>query len=291
MPRAHRTASAADSASSRVAPGSDAGRDAHGRFTKGNPGGPGNPFARRTAAMRKALCDAVNEEDLRQIAEALKRKAKEGDVAAARLVLSYVVGRPEATVDPDTLDEEEMRQYLRQPELAARMPDVLQTIDAETCCDIVRVARPGMVEAMREQMAEAMITGRVPGTGEQICPPLEPSGRMRHEAPDDDSAPSPNGDNGDARQGGAGPGRAVRKHRKGRRGAGGHKGNGVSKGHNGRKTAAQRRSGGDGPNGRLGEKRNGRGGHRQETGETAAPEDGVSRRGVRGRPPGHRRRG
>jgi len=28
------------------------GRDARGRFTKGNPGGPGNPHARRVAALR-----------------------------------------------------------------------------------------------------------------------------------------------------------------------------------------------------------------------------------------------
>jgi hypothetical protein len=181
-----------------TAPAAPNGRDAAGRFTKGNPGGPGNPFARRTAAMRKALCDAVSEEDLRQIAEALKRKAKEGDVAAARLVLSYVVGRPEATVDPDTLDEQELRQYLGQPDLAAAMPGVLQTLDPETCCIVVRTARPGLVEAMREQMATAMVAGQVPGTGEQICPPLEPSGQVRQEAPDDDTAPSPYGDNGGA---------------------------------------------------------------------------------------------
>ena len=39
----------------------DVGRDVHGRFTKANPGGPGNPFARKVAALRKALLDSVSE--------------------------------------------------------------------------------------------------------------------------------------------------------------------------------------------------------------------------------------
>jgi hypothetical protein len=30
------------------------GRDERGRFAVGNPGGPGNPFAKRAAALRKA---------------------------------------------------------------------------------------------------------------------------------------------------------------------------------------------------------------------------------------------
>src|SRR5437660_2256427 len=34
-------------------------RDALGRFTKGNPGGPGNPFARKVAALRMALINFV----------------------------------------------------------------------------------------------------------------------------------------------------------------------------------------------------------------------------------------
>ena len=39
----------------------DIGRDVQGRFRPGNPGGPGNPFARKVAALRKALLDSVSE--------------------------------------------------------------------------------------------------------------------------------------------------------------------------------------------------------------------------------------
>ena len=45
-----------------AAPGASAvptDRDARGRFAPGNQGGPGNPFARRVAALRQSLLDAV----------------------------------------------------------------------------------------------------------------------------------------------------------------------------------------------------------------------------------------
>jgi hypothetical protein len=82
------TAGPETSVPSKAASGGSPGRDANGRFTKGNPGGPGNPFARRTAAARKAFCDAVSHEDLVEIACALKEKAKAGDVQAASLLLA-----------------------------------------------------------------------------------------------------------------------------------------------------------------------------------------------------------
>src|SRR5947209_18915993 len=76
-----------------AAGGNGSGRDAQGRFRTGNRGGPGNPFARRVAALRQALYRAVDEKDLETITEALMEKAKAGDVAAAKLVLSYVIGK------------------------------------------------------------------------------------------------------------------------------------------------------------------------------------------------------
>lgn len=85
----------------------DVGRDVHGRFTKANPGGPGNPFARKVAALRKALLDSVSEQDLKDMIEALKRQALEGDKAAIKLILQYCVGKPEPPKDPDRMDVDE----------------------------------------------------------------------------------------------------------------------------------------------------------------------------------------
>jgi hypothetical protein len=94
---------------------STAGRDSRGRFTKGNPGGPGNPFARRIAAFRTALCTVVTEKDIQELAYQLLAHAKLGDLAAAKLLLAYAIGRPTDAVDPDTLDLKEWQLFRQSP--------------------------------------------------------------------------------------------------------------------------------------------------------------------------------
>ena len=39
------------------------GRDEHGRFLPGHPGGPGNPHAKQTGKLRSAMLKAVTEKD------------------------------------------------------------------------------------------------------------------------------------------------------------------------------------------------------------------------------------
>ncbi len=70
------------------------GRDLRGRFTMGNPGGPGNPLAAKVSKLRSALISAISEQDIIDIAEALVRQAKEGDVTATRELLLRTLGRP-----------------------------------------------------------------------------------------------------------------------------------------------------------------------------------------------------
>lgn len=69
------------------------GRTAKGHFAKGNPGGPGNPHAKRVAGLRQALLEAVSEDDLRAIAKTLVKKAKGGDLPAIRELLNRVIGK------------------------------------------------------------------------------------------------------------------------------------------------------------------------------------------------------
>src|SRR5204862_6929732 len=80
------------------------GREPNGRWAKGNPGGPGNPFARQVAKLRKVIINRLTEDDLLAITEALLAKAKEGSVGAAKLLLSYALGKPASAPDPDRLD-------------------------------------------------------------------------------------------------------------------------------------------------------------------------------------------
>lgn len=81
-----------------LAPSGDGGHDpSTGRFTPGNPGGRGNPFAKRVAALRSALLDAVTPDDIAAAARALIAKAKSGDVPAIRELLDRCIGKPQET--------------------------------------------------------------------------------------------------------------------------------------------------------------------------------------------------
>jgi hypothetical protein len=84
------------------------GRASNGRFALGNKASRGNAFARRMAEHRRAMLDAIGADGVTQVAKKLLAQALAGDVAAARVVLSYCVGRPVEVVDPDRLDLDEL---------------------------------------------------------------------------------------------------------------------------------------------------------------------------------------
>jgi hypothetical protein len=71
-------------------------------FQKGNPGGPGKP---KLPDLKEALARSLGEQAkdgttaLDQIIEALRRKAAQGDVKAAELLLARGFGKPRESVD------------------------------------------------------------------------------------------------------------------------------------------------------------------------------------------------
>ena len=84
-------------------------RSRKGRFTLGNKGGPGNPFARQVAEIRKLLLNTIPGHELAKVLLAMLEKAKAGDVAAAKLVLQYTAGKPAEAVEPDRIELEDHR--------------------------------------------------------------------------------------------------------------------------------------------------------------------------------------
>ena len=80
------------------------GRKSNGQFAKGNPGGPGNPYARHVARLRASLIEAVGDDGLKDIVQGMVTAAKGGDVAAAKLLLSYLLGKPVESVEPDYVE-------------------------------------------------------------------------------------------------------------------------------------------------------------------------------------------
>lgn len=85
------------------------GRDGLGRFATGNPGGPGNPHAKRVGELRSALMAAVRPGDVTAIVGKLVELAKAGDVRAIREVLDRTLGRP---VEADLIERLEALESL-----------------------------------------------------------------------------------------------------------------------------------------------------------------------------------
>src|SRR5262245_26304736 len=75
-------------------PNGSNGRGIGGRFSRGNSGGPGNPYAKRVAELRSALLDTVTPDDMKEVISALLRQAKSGDVAAIKELMQRLLGPP-----------------------------------------------------------------------------------------------------------------------------------------------------------------------------------------------------
>jgi hypothetical protein len=137
------------------------GRDpATGRWAKGNRGGPGNPFARDVAARRKALLEAVTPEDVKRVARKLLARATTDpvDVAAAKVLLAYVVGPPLPAVDPDRLDLNELALLLASPG-AAEFFSALRKLDPGALARVARVKQPADAKGIFAQVARELEAG------------------------------------------------------------------------------------------------------------------------------------
>jgi hypothetical protein len=133
-----------------------AGRTPDGRFARGNSGGPGrhaNPFARRTAGLRRAFCAALTQRQVRELVRSLHERALDGNMAAARLLLSYGVGRPGPAADPDTLDRHEMAVFAAAPEMLVEFQSCYQAMTPPVLAELARGLLPILAEAHRQQLA------------------------------------------------------------------------------------------------------------------------------------------
>ena len=89
------------------------GRGANGRFAKGNRGGPGNPYAKRTAAIRGLLLDAVTEDDLRQVVAKLVELAKGGDLPAIRELFDRLFGKSMTPIAADRFEDASLAESVK----------------------------------------------------------------------------------------------------------------------------------------------------------------------------------
>jgi hypothetical protein len=160
-----------------------AARGPDGRFAKGNPGGPGNPFARQVAALRQAALAAITPADVRAIIAKMGELALVGDVQAAKLVLAYAIGKPAGAADPDRLDLQEWNHFkeaapmlnevesLLTPEPAVLLPSVRWGGQARTW-----EFADGLTAALRAPGPASPPPGRV-GRGPKVGQPTDDAQR------------------------------------------------------------------------------------------------------------------
>ena len=82
------------------------GRNSNGTFQKGHSYSKGNPFARQLCEMRAVLYSRVGSEDFAAVVDKLVSLAKDGSVAAAKLLIEHLCGKPVAKVELTGADGE-----------------------------------------------------------------------------------------------------------------------------------------------------------------------------------------
>ena len=153
-------------------PEPNAGRGPDDRFAKGNPGGPGDLFARQRAARHQAFLEQVSVEQIRAIANKLLAMAWAGNLAAAKLLFLYAIGKPQPAVEPDSRDLEEWQQ----PKAAADLIRELPKGGLELPLEIAGAARPDYASDMSRLAAEAFPELQ---PGQPATCPLDPRADMK----------------------------------------------------------------------------------------------------------------
>src|SRR3954467_9226122 len=86
---------------------------------RSNGGGSRDAHAARASHLRSLLLDQIKDKDLRDIVLMMVRKAKKGDLLAAREVLDRAIGKPKQIVD--------WKRWPRRPTQAIKCPKTIRT--------------------------------------------------------------------------------------------------------------------------------------------------------------------
>jgi len=124
------------------------GRKANGQFALGNEFGPGNPFARQVARLRQAALNVVGDKDIEEIFSAIMALAKNGNLQAAKLILSYTIGKPAQAENPDQMDQQELELV---PQGTRAASEALRRAESMTPRVSVELVRMNTGAAVRKQ--------------------------------------------------------------------------------------------------------------------------------------------
>src|SRR5262245_29929497 len=126
-------------------------RDSQGRFAKGNRAGVGNPFARQVAGFRAAILQATTHEDIKAITKKLIHMAREGNLAAAKLLLAYTCGKADEASDPDRLDLEEWNLFREAKPIPQEFHKLTRHANTDQQLQMARILREMSTDRMAEE--------------------------------------------------------------------------------------------------------------------------------------------
>src|SRR5262249_14573538 len=148
----------------------------------GNAGGPGNPFARKVAALRAALIDAVTPQDITEIMYLVVFNAKAGSLEWTKFLFQYAVGKPRPAVNPDTLDLDELTLTQASAVPVEAMKEFVARIPPPAAVLMMRVLTAGLSQRFEQETRSLAESATAPQDGSP-----QPQAKKRGERP-----PSPN---------------------------------------------------------------------------------------------------
>src|SRR5579859_7220393 len=147
----------AETPSSAGAPANETGHDkTNGRFTAGNRGGPGNPYSRHMAEMRRTMHDCVTRAQFEEVVRALTMQAAMGDLVAIKLFLQYMVGLPLPGKNPDEADLDDWKLRAARPSDGEAKEVILQRQPLDTVLVLAEVVDGVNHEKAAQQARDAV---------------------------------------------------------------------------------------------------------------------------------------
>jgi hypothetical protein len=107
--------------------------------------------------MLALLRNSITDEEMVAIIRVLVEKARAGDVSAAKLLMSYNLGKPAAAPNPDEIDRNEWEHYQRDTIKLDQVQQVLGSLPARVGNDIARAALPIITQARKDELASRLV--------------------------------------------------------------------------------------------------------------------------------------
>ena len=109
--------------------------------------------------MLEVFRNSFSQEEMLQICRMLYVKAVSGDISAAKIILSYKIGKPLPAPHPDSIDRDEWDHYQNDSIREEEMKLVLSSLPTHSGNDIARVSLPNMTAARVNARASQLLDG------------------------------------------------------------------------------------------------------------------------------------